>query len=54
MQDIYDKQTGKRAGADSDADSDGGQIGFASHRPKKGTMSEEQVCLHRISIIAAS
>ncbi|KAL0021485.1 hypothetical protein WJX79_010302 [Trebouxia sp. C0005] len=41
--DMYDKQRGKKRGLGSDADSDGGQIGFGSSRPtKKQLMSEEQ------------
>lgn len=44
VQDMYDKQRGKKRGLGSDADSDGGQIGFGSSRPtKKQLMSEEQV-----------
>ena len=42
-QDMYDKQRGKKRGAGSDADSDGGQIGFGSSRAKKAIMSDEQV-----------
>lgn len=47
VQDMYDKQRGKKRGLGSDADSDGGQIGFGSGRPaKKQLMSDEQVgCL---------
>ena len=49
MQDMYDKQRGKKRAADSDADSEGGLIGFGSHKPKKkGIMSEEQVRLYHI------
>ena len=40
---MYDKQRGKKRGAGSDADSDGGQIGFGSSRPKKAIMTDEQV-----------
>lgn len=40
---MYDKQRGKKRGAGSDADSDGGQVGFGSGRPKKAIMSDEQV-----------
>jgi hypothetical protein len=45
VQDMYDKQRGKKRGLGSDVDSDGGQIGFGSGRPaKKQLMSDEQVC----------
>ena len=48
MQDMYDKQRGKKRGLGSDADSDGGQIGFGSGCPaKKQVMSDEQVCCLR-------
>jgi hypothetical protein len=41
---MYDKQRGKKRGLGSDADSDGGQVGFGSGRPaKKQLMSDEQV-----------
>ena len=40
---MYDKQRGKKRGAGSDADSDGGQVGFGSSRPVKAIMSDEQV-----------
>ena len=43
---MYDKQRGKKWGFGSDADSDGGQIGFGSSRSKKGIMSDEQVLYH--------
>ena len=43
---MYDKQRGRKRGMGSDADSDGGQVGFGSSRPKKAIMSEEQVQLH--------
>ena len=43
---MYDKQRGKKRGLGSDADSDGGQIGFGSSRPKKAIMSAEQVLHH--------
>ena len=44
VQDMYDKQRGKKRGLGSNADSDGGQIGFGSGRPaKKQLMSGEQV-----------
>lgn len=43
MQDMYDKQRGRASGMGSDADSDGGQLGFGSRRSKKEIMSEEQV-----------
>ncbi len=48
---MYDKQRGKKRGLGSDADSDGGQVGFGSSRPaKKQLMSDEQVdgllCYH--------
>lgn len=44
IQDMYDKQRGRKRGMGSDADSDDGQLGFDSSRPKKEIMSEEQVC----------
>ncbi len=44
VQDMYDKQRGKKRGLGSDADSDGGQTGFGSGRlAKKQLMSDEQV-----------
>lgn len=44
VQDMYDKQRGKKRGLGSNADSDGGQTGFGSGRPaKKQLMSDEQV-----------
>lgn len=44
LQDLYDKRRGKKRVMNSDADSDDGQIGFGSGRPKKQIMSDEQVC----------
>ena len=50
MQDMYDKQRGKKRGGGSDADSDDGQIGFGSSRPKKkDIMSDEQVACRTCS-----
>lgn len=48
VQDMYDKQRGKKKTRQgSDADSDGGQVGFGSSRPhKKQLMSDEQVGKH--------
>ena len=48
VQDMYDKQRGKKkTRLGSDADSDGGQIGFGSGRSrKKQLMSDEQVGRH--------
>ena len=44
VQDMYDKQRGKKRGLGSDADSDGGQIGSGNGSPaKKQLMSDEQV-----------
>lgn len=43
LQDMYDKQRGRKRGMGSDADSDGDQLGFGSSRPRKEIMCEEQV-----------